>query len=261
MADVIVVAGTADGRQIVSELAKLNIKVAATVTSKFGSELLMEYPGVEVHEGKLTSEGMVSLIQRLHARCLVDASHPYAREASLNAAAACEKAGIPYLRFERRETATGHEGVIRVRSFEEAAEKLASFKGNILLTIGSNNLKLFTRKIPDYKKRLFVRVLPESGVVAKCEEAGLSPGNIIAMKGPFSEEMNAAMLRHCSASVMVTKDGGEAGGTMEKLAAARKLGIPVILVQRPEVSYKMKADTIGKVIEFVKQQLAAEAKE
>jgi precorrin-6A/cobalt-precorrin-6A reductase len=254
-ADVLVVAGTADARQIISELAKLNIQVVATVTSSFGSELLVGCPGVDVREGKLGAEEMTSLIKATGVNCLVDASHPYAREASINAIDACRKSGVPYLRFERRETDARYEGIIRVKSFEEAAEKLENFDGNILLTVGSNNIKLFAQKVSDYRRRLFARVLPQSSVLAKCEEAGLTAHNIIAVKGPFSVEMNVEMLKHCGAVVMVTKDSGNIGGTGEKFEAARRLGIPVILIERPGVDYVEIASTVETVVEFVKKHM------
>jgi precorrin-6A/cobalt-precorrin-6A reductase len=250
-ANVVVMAGTADGRQIVSELAKLNIKVVATVTSSFGSELLEGCSGVDVRVGKLGAEEIASLIKRTGVSCLVDASHPYAREASINAIEACRKAKVAYLRFERREANFQYKGIIRVRSFDEAAEKLKKFAGNILLTIGSSNLKPFTQKVSDYRQRLFARVLSQSSVLAKCEEAGLTAHNIIAVKGPFTVEMNVEMLKYCEAKVVVTKDSGEPGGTSEKLEAAKLLGIPVILVERPRIDYGEVASSVEAVVDFV----------
>ena len=253
MADVIVVAGTLDARHIIEELAKLNIKVCATVATSFGNELLEQYEGVEIHQGKLTSEGMADLIRRTEALCMVDASHPFAREASLNAMAACEQTRIKYLRFERNETLIEGINIISVKNFEEAALQADKFQGNIFLTTGSNSLEVFVKRVHDYKNRLFVRVLPESSVLLKCEGLGLTAKNIIAAKGPFSEEMNVQILKHCKASVMVTKDSGEAGGTPEKVGAAIKLGVPVILVERPEIRYTEKVNDVKEVIEFIQQ--------
>lgn len=250
---VMVISGTADGRQIIEELSKLNIPVTATVTTGFGKELLSGLKGVAVVEGKLTPEGMVQLIRDTGAKCLVDATHPYAREASVNAISASEKAGVPYLRFERMDTELAGDRIITVKDFKEAAKTAASMDGNIFLATGSNTVEIFTNEISDYKNRLFARVLPDSRVVLKCEQAGLSANNILAMKGPFSENMNIEMLKHCKAAVMVTKDSGETGGTEDKLQAAQKLGITVILVQRPVVDYPEKVSSRTEVLEFVKK--------
>ena len=55
-------------------------------------------------------------------------------------------------------------------------------------------------------------MLPLDASLALCREAGVQPSHILAMQGPFSEEMDTAMLRAVSAKWLVTKDGGEAGG-------------------------------------------------
>ncbi|MFZ5987681.1 MAG: precorrin-6A reductase [Bacillota bacterium] len=256
MRNIIVIAGTGDARAIIRELLKLNIMVTATVTTEYGSELLEECRELSVLKGKLTSKEMLQLIHDTGAKCLVDASHPFAREASINAINASREAGIPYIRYERLETRIEDECVIRVASFEEAARRTLEIEGKILLTIGSNHLEVFTKSIPDFKRRLFARVLPDSKVLAKCESLGLSPDNIIAVKGPFSGAMNTEMLKHCGAKILVTKDSGEAGGTLQKIKAARELGVSVILVERPEIEYGNLIRDMGEVVRYVESILS-----
>lgn len=53
------------------------------------------------------------------------------------------------------------------------------------------------------------------------------------MQGPFSEELNLAMLRQIRARWLVTKASGAAGGFQEKLAAARRAGARVVVIRRP----------------------------
>jgi len=252
MKKVMVIAGTKDARDIINELVKMEVFVVATVATGFGKEMLEDCGAIRVYEGKLEAAAMECLINKESISCVVDASHPFAREVSINAMRSCANTGAAYLRFERCSIDTGAEGVIRVKTFKEAANAAGQYKGNILLTIGSNNIDIFAKCIADYKKRLYARVLPDSRVIAKCEEAGLTAGNIIAIKGPFSVEMNMEILKYCRAEVLVSKESGETGGTAEKLDAARKLGIPVVLVERPDIAYPQKVSTIDKVIEFVK---------
>ena len=66
-----------------------------------------------------------------------------------------------------------------------------------------------------------------------CQEAGLQPSHILAMQGPFSTEMNVAMLKTVGASILVTKASGVAGGFPEKLEAARALGLTAVIIGRP----------------------------
>jgi precorrin-2 dehydrogenase/sirohydrochlorin ferrochelatase/precorrin-6A/cobalt-precorrin-6A reductase len=99
--------------------------------------------------------------------------------------------------------------------------------------VGSKELPAFA-SVRNARRRLFARVLPTSAVIAQCEKLGYDAGHLIAMQGPFSESMNEQMLAMTGASVLVTKDGGDAGGMREKLEAAQKAGAEVIVIARPE---------------------------
>ncbi|MCR4435144.1 MAG: precorrin-6A reductase [Clostridiales bacterium] len=251
MPKVLVVAGTADARQVIEELLKMNIEVVATVTTRLGGDLLKPLGNVDVREGRITLRWLAGLLSETKPLCLVDASHPFAREASQNAVDACKRRNVPYIRFEREETVYTGTDIVKVKDYEQAVQKLCFLEGNILLTVGSGKMEAFV-KIPDYRNRVYLRVLPESNVIARCEKLGFNAKNIIAMKGPFTEELNIALLKYCNASAMVTKESGNAGGVMEKINAARKLGIPVIMIERPEVVHGHKANAIDAVLEFVK---------
>lgn len=255
MCDVVVIAGTADARKVIAELLRLDIRIVATVTTKLGSELLPQDARLVTREGKLTAEEMVELIRDTGAVCLVDASHPFAREASVNAMEACRQAVVPYLRYERAKTKAADESVVRVSSFQEAAELAGGMEGNILFAAGSNHLEVMTGIIRNYKERLFVRILPDSRMIARCEAAGLTAGHILAMKGPFSTEMNMEMLKYCKAAVLITKDSGETGGVGEKLDAAFGLGVRVIMVERPRMEYPRMTEAVEEVMAFVREVL------
>ena len=86
------------------------------------------------------------------------------------------------------------------------------------------------------KKSKVLKALVESkGIVAyACEAAGIPHRNIIAVQGPFSEELNKAVIREYEIDVMITKDSGTAGGFPEKISAAKDCQIPVIVIARPE---------------------------
>lgn len=115
----------------------------------------------------------------------------------------------------------------------ECAKALASVSGNILLTTGSKELAVFAEN-PTVRERLYVRVLPGSESIRLCEESQIAGKHIIAMQGPFSEELNAALIRQFSIRCLVTKESGKAGGYEQKLSAAEACGIPVYIIQNPE---------------------------
>lgn len=69
--------------------------------------------------------------------------------------------------------------------------------------------------------------------MAKVESLGIPPRHVIAMQGPFSFELNCALIRDLDIACMVTKASGAAGGFDEKVDAARACGIRLVVLHRP----------------------------
>ena len=232
MKSVIIFAGTMEGRMLSEYLSKRRIRVTSCVATEYGETLLPENEYLKVHTGRMDQEQMEALIRQEGACFVVDATHPYAVLVSQNVSRACRAAGAEYLRLIRESERIGPEQAVQVSSVEEAAAYLAGTKGNILATTGSKELAKYT-VIPDYEKRVFARVLSTKEVAAACEKLGFRGKNLICMQGPFSEELNTAMLRQFDCSYLVTKETGKAGGFEEKIRAASKAGAKVVLVGRP----------------------------
>ena len=238
----LVFAGTVEGRTLAGELALAGCPVTISVATEYGERILEEQPGLTVHAGRMTAEEMASFMEDMKENAgetggrlcqVVDATHPYAAAVSENIRAACKTAGLPCLRLLREsEQAEGPDDCVFVSSAGEAADFLKNTEGNVLLTTGSKELAVFTG-IPGYQTRLFPRVLSTAESVLSCTKLGFEGKNLICMQGPFSEELNTAMLRQIDAAWMVTKETGKSGGFGEKLSAARKAGVKVIVIGRP----------------------------
>ena len=112
-----------------------------------------------------------------------------------------------------------------------AAAFLAGCSGNVLLATGAKELAAFAALSPE---RLFPRVLPTREGIAACEAAGVPHRNIIAMQGPFTLELNLALMQQFHIRYLVTKDGGSAGGFAEKAQAAAQSGAALVVLRRPE---------------------------
>ncbi len=138
---------------------------------------------------------------------------------------------------------TENGAVVCVSSIEEAVEFLAKTEGNILVTTGSKELRKFTA-LPDYAARVYARVLSTPEVAAACAQMGFAGKHLICMQGPFTEELNTAMLRQFQAKWLVTKESGQAGGFEEKILAARRAGASVVLIGRPT---EEKGDSLAEV--------------
>jgi len=230
---ILVLAGTSEGRQAAIDLEKEGLKVMAATATTYGGELLQKDFQGEISTRPLDLEAMMELINLKGVIKVIDATHPFAEEVSKNAREACRLAGIEYERLEREgsDIKTGG-GVLFARDTEEAVQLASGYKGNIFLTVGSSKLEHYTRSLdPD---RLIVRILPVKASLEKCLDLGIPPKNIIAMQGPFDEEINKLLFRRYQAVLIITKDSGPAGGVAEKITAARALNIPVILISRPQ---------------------------
>ena len=240
-----VFAGTTEGRLLCEWLAARGMRARAYAATEYGGELIGELPGVEAHTGRLDEQEMEAELSG--AAIVVDATHPFASLASANIRAAAKATGARYVRLRREEEAVPDDVVV-AGSVAEAARMLAHAAGRALLTTGSKELAPYTR-IEGFEKRFFMRVLPTVDAVEKCARAGFPPSRIIAMQGPFTRELNAAMLRQVGASWLVAKDSGSVGGTDEKIAAARDVGARCILIARPDEPGR--AFTLGEVEELL----------
>lgn len=250
MSTVVVFAGTAEGRTLSEYLSRRKIQVTACVATEYGESLLTENEYLNVHAGRMDREQMTDFIKKEGAGLVVDATHPYAAVVSQNVSQACQDVKAEYIRLIRDSGTEDSNDMIPVSSVEEAADYLAGTKGNILVTTGSKELAKYT-VIPDYEKRVFARVLSIGEVAMTCEKLGFRGKNLICMQGPFSEELNTAMLRQFDCRYLVTKETGKAGGFDEKIRAASKAGAKVILIGRPT---EQKGYSWEEVLEILKEK-------
>jgi precorrin-6A/cobalt-precorrin-6A reductase len=227
--------GTKDARDLVSALraAFPDTGILATAVSDYGAALLQSSGECTVLQGACNSDLLAALIAGRGVKVLVDATHPFAARASAEAEKAAAMAGIPCLRYSRPASGveTG-EGVFFADDFVSAAIMAARLGSRLFLTIGTRHLGEFMAALPAGKE-VVARVLPDAGSINRCRELGLSPASIVAVQGPVSRELNRAMFWQYGAEVVVAKESGEEGGTGGKAAAAKELGIPLVIIRRP----------------------------
>ena len=216
---ILIYAGTTEGRRLAEFLVKREVSVHVCVATEYGESLLPEGSNITTTHERMDENQMIEFINEYHPSYVVDATHPYAIEVTENLQNACEKAGVPYLRI-LRDTGAEKSDCIYVDSMEEAIEYLEQTTGNILATTGSKELAAF-QNLTDYKKRVYARVLSTAKVAHKCEQLGFTGKNLICMQGPFSVEMNYAIMKSYDISYMVTKDSGNIGGFLQKYNAAK----------------------------------------
>ena len=215
---ILMFAGTTEARLAVQALLQEGYSVTASVATDYGSTMLENTAGnLFVVQGRRDVQGMIALMREKTYFCVIDATHPYAQEATTNILSAAKACSLPYYRLLRDQS----ENIgCTVNTAREALGILAEREGNILLTTGSKDLAVFT-ELPNYASRVYPRVLPFPASVQACLDLGYAPSHIIAMQGPFSQQLNHALLHQYNIGILVTKNSGPSGGYPEKVAAAK----------------------------------------
>lgn len=232
---VLVFGGTSEGRKLAEIFNANNRKCTICVATDYGEKLLPKSENVNVICGRMDCNEICMLLGEDNKYSyVIDATHPYASVISENARNACIKTNTAYLRLLRSETGSNiyNDGIKIFPDALQAAKYLDKTTGRILLTTGSKELPVFCGGIRD-KNRITARVLPSAKAIEACNNTGLEGKQIIAMHGPFSREVNIAIIKQTGAAFIVTKESGNAGGFQEKIDAARETGTEVILIKRP----------------------------
>jgi precorrin-6x reductase len=103
--------------------------------------------------------------------------------------------------------------------------------------------------MPDYAERLYVRVLPINASLDRVKELGIAASHVIAMQGPFSAALNAALIRELGIACMVTKQSGTTGGFDQKARAAKECGIELVVIERPSTQAGASLATAKRTLE------------
>ncbi len=246
-----VFAGTSEGRLLIEGLTGRGLQITICVATAYGEVVLGRYPDVEIRAGRLPVEEITAMLKREGFSVVVDATHPYADHITESIRSACAACGVDYVRLLRGSTAREGDGVF-VPDVESCVRYLQQTRGNVLLTTGSKNLSQFCED-PALRGRLYARVLPLASSLQLCQESGLESSHILAMQGPFSEEMNLAMLRAVDARYLVTKDTGKAGGYADKIRAARCAGVQPVIIGRPQ---QQPGDSLEQVLAQLEKRFA-----
>lgn len=234
MCKILIFGGTTEGRLLAEFCHENQVGAWVSVATGYGKRMLLESPFLRIHDTPMDAKEMEVFIRENEISLVLDATHPYAAEVSRNILHACTAAGTKRLRILRESLkgSSGGEHVVWVDSMKEAIRFLNQNTGNVLATTGSKELECYTT-MEGWEERVYARVLPAVSVLTACEQMGFKGNRIIGMQGPFSEELNRAMIRQYDIRFLVTKEAGHAGGFLEKLQAAASCEITTVVIGRP----------------------------
>jgi precorrin-6A/cobalt-precorrin-6A reductase len=241
------IGGTSESRAIAQRLDAEGLPWVATVTRPQAVALYTHLQGT-VRVGSLDASGLPVFLEQNRVRCIVDASHPFAREISHLAIAS----GLPYLRFERpASTFTGQTEI--VPDFAALLCDRYLHGRRVLLTVGTKALPLF---VPWHGRSvLFARILPGEASTAAALAAGFPHERLICRKLPLTCDEEMALWRSLAVDTVVSKESGEAGGLAVKCEAARILQVRLVVVARPPIAYPEQTDDPVAVVAFCRNHL------
>jgi precorrin-6A/cobalt-precorrin-6A reductase len=223
---VLVLGGTSEARALAAGLSgRPGLRVISSLAGRVRNPVL---PAGEVRVGGFGgAAGLADWARSEGVDAVVDATHPFAEAMSAHAVSACAQEGLPLLRLTRpgwhpQEGDDWHDA----GSLADAAAILPTLGTRVFLTTGRQGLPAFAAM--DRLWFLIRCVDPPSGAMPANRE-------VLLARGPYAREAEHALMRRFAINVLVTKDSG-GPLTAGKLAAARDLGIPVVMVRRPEAA-------------------------
>lgn len=187
--------------------------------------------------------GLVRYLRDESITHLVDATHPFAARMSAHAVAASAETGVPMVSLERAPWTPAPDDIwIRVPDTEAAAAALPDRPSRVFLAIGRQTLAPFAAAPQHHYLLRFVES-PEA-------PPPLPQAEVVVDRGPFTLEADIALLQNHGIEVVVSKNaGGE--GARAKLDAARLLGLPVVMIDRPTVPDRPKLESVDAVMAWL----------
>ncbi|MHC8491283.1 cobalt-precorrin-6A reductase [Thalassospira sp. SM2505] len=246
---VLIFGGTGDANRIAEDLMHefgRDIRLQLSLAGRTSAPSLPDRVPVRIG-GFGGPEGIISYVKGEQIDLVIDATHPYATRISSNIAQACHAVAMPCIQFYRPGwEKTPKDNWIPVRSIEEAARILPDHGTRALIASGAKNLHAFEGL---EKTWLLVRT-----VDAPRDPFDLAYGEWLFARGPFSVESETELLERHGIDVIVCKNSGGTA-TFAKIEAARNLGLPVIMIERPGAAPVTQAHTREVILKSVQKFL------
>ncbi|MEZ5776867.1 MAG: cobalt-precorrin-6A reductase [Paracoccaceae bacterium] len=241
MPRVLLLGGTTEAGLLARRFASDGVDAVYSYAGRTGSPTVQPLPTRVGGFGGVT--GLAAYLEAEAVAYVVDATHPFAEGMSRNAIEACALTGTRLCSFVRPPWVRGPgDDWHPVPDLSAAVAALPDHPARVFLAIGRQNLRVFAAK-PRHHYLLRL-VDPFEGPLP------LADAEAVIARGPFSETGDRELLQRHRIDLIVAKNSG-GDGARAKLDAARTLGIPVILIERPTLPSRRVAESVDEVMEFI----------
>lgn len=237
----LILGGTTEARALAETVAEAGIPAIYSYAGRTAEPVTLPIPTRIGGFGG--ADGLATYLQETGITHVIDATHPFAETISRNAIAATARAGVPLIAFTRPawEPEEG-DTWINAPDMHVAVAALDTEPQRIFLAIGRKEIGLFATK-------------PQHFYLLRLVDAPQTPPpfpnhHIVVAKGPFENAEDLALLQEHRIGLIVAKNSG-GDGARAKIIAARKLGLPILMIDRPQLPERAETHVLGEVLDWI----------
>ncbi|WP_386078287.1 cobalt-precorrin-6A reductase [Vreelandella sp. F11] len=241
MIKILILGGTTEASALADAIAKRGLPAIFSYAGRVSSPKPQPLPTRIGGFGGVS--GLIAFLAQEHITHIVDATHPFAAQMSTNVVAAAAQCGVKAIAFTRPawRPVVGDQWQ-SVASVDEAVSALAGPPQRVLLAIGRMHLAAFAAQTQHH---YVLRLVDQPD-----RPLSLADYTAVIDRGPFTLEGDMALLETQRIERIVCKNsGGE--GAASKLTAARRLGLPVVMIERPQLPSRLEAHTVDEVMSWL----------
>jgi precorrin-6A/cobalt-precorrin-6A reductase len=240
MTRVLLLGGTTEANLVAQAIAKAGLagvySYAGRTAAPMGQPIHMRLGGF----GGV--DGLCAYLEAEKITHVIDATHPFAAQMSSNAVAACSATGTPLIALERAPWVAGEgDRWTHVPDIEAAVAALAGPAQRVFLAIGRQHIDAFAAQ-PQHRYLLRLVDEPTSPLPFQAD--------VVVARGPFDVAGDTALMRQHGIEVVVAKNAG-GKGAVAKIATARALGLPVLMINRPAIPPRRVVHSVAGVMAWL----------
>lgn len=187
--------------------------------------------------------GLLAYVQSHQITHVIDATHPFAAQMSRNAVAACTKADVPLMALTRAPwCAAQGDDWTHVPDIAGAVASLNQPARRVMLAVGRMHLQEFA---PNPQHFYLLRLVDPPAIPPPFPDH-----HVLVSRGPFTTDDDRALMQDHGIDLVVSKNAGGTGA-YAKIAAARELGLPVLMIDRPAIPVRPEANNVADVMAWI----------
>jgi precorrin-6A/cobalt-precorrin-6A reductase len=241
MTRALILGGTGNANQLAAAFARANIDAIYSYAGR--TQIPLPHALPTRIGGFGGAQGLAEFIRAADITHVVDATHPFAAEMSRSAVIACAAAAVPLIALERPPwTKTTGDRWIDASDIAAAVAALPEAPARVFLAIGRQHVAPFAAR-PQHAYTLRFVDAPDGA-------PPLPGAEVIVSRGPFTRDGDVALMRARRIEWLVARNAGS-DGARAKIDAARALGLPVIMIARPQLAERPRVERVEDVLDWL----------